>query len=286
MDLSTRTLRVLTLNVWNRSGPWAARAALIRRGITELSPDVIGLQEILELDGRASGGTVLNQADEIADGLGYAVAHGAASELGPGFTMGNAILSRHPIRGAQTFVLPGEAETQEARSCVHAVIELSSGRLPVFVTHLNWKLHQGNVRIRQVQHIVERITRLHPIGGADLPPVLMGDLNAEPESDEIRYLTGRATIDGRSVYFADAWIYGATGPGYTFDRRNPYAAVAHEPSRRLDYVFVRGPDAKLRGEPLEARLVLNAPDEHGVWPSDHFGVLVDIAIEPRTDPIP
>ncbi len=41
------TLRVLTLNVWNRSGPWETRKGLIRAALEELRPDVIGLQEIV-----------------------------------------------------------------------------------------------------------------------------------------------------------------------------------------------------------------------------------------------
>lgn len=283
----TRALRIVTLNVWNRSGPWPARAALIRRELRELDADIVGLQEILELDARSSGGTVHNQAHEIADGLGYEVVHGAASELGgPTLTMGNALLSRYPVREHHGWQLPGAEETKETRACLHAVLAAPPGPLHVFVTHLNWKLHHGSTRIRQVRDITERIARACPIGNGDPPPILMGDFNAEPESDEIRYLTGRATIDGRSIYFADAWTYAGSGPGYTFDRRNPYAALAHEPPRRLDYVFVRGPDSQLRGEPLSARLAFDRPDERGVWPSDHFGLVVELAAEPRTDPTP
>ena len=48
-----------------------------------------------------------------------------------------------------------------------------------------------------------------------------------------------ATLEGRSVYYADAWVYGGDGtPGYTFDRKNRFAAVAHEPPRRIDCDFV------------------------------------------------
>ena len=128
------------------------------------------------------------------------------------------------------------------------------GELPVFVTHLNWKLHHGSVRLRQVVAIAERICELCPIGEARLPPVLMGDFNADPDSDEIRFLRGAATIDGKSVYFADAWGHAGQGPGYTFDRKNRFAALAHEPPRRIDYIFVRGPDRLFRGEPIATRL--------------------------------
>ena len=43
-------LRVATLNVWNRFGPWAERLVAIRAQLGELAPDGVGLQEVLRLD--------------------------------------------------------------------------------------------------------------------------------------------------------------------------------------------------------------------------------------------
>ena len=155
----------------------------------------------------------------------------------------------------------------------------------MFVTHLNWKFHHGAVRQRQVAFIAERIAELSPIDGPHLPPVLMGDFNAAPDADEIRYLTGLCAQDGKTVYFADAWVFAGEGPGYTFDRVNQYAGKAREPSRRIDYIFVRGPDRQFRGEPLRVELAFHSPETGSaepVWPSDHFGLFADLAITPRS----
>jgi len=139
--------------------------------------------------------------------------------------------------------------------------------------------------LRQVESIVERIFELAPVDDAKLPPILMGDFNADPHADEIRFLTGHRVVHGKSVYFADAWLYGSDGsPGYTFDRKNRFAALAHEPPRRIDYIFVRGPDRKVRGEPLATRLAFSTPTPHPegeLWPSDHFGLVTELAAEPR-----
>ena len=35
--------------------------------------------------------------------------------------------------------------------------------------------------------------------------MLMGDFNAVPHSDEIRWLCGLTTLGGRRVYYQDAW---------------------------------------------------------------------------------
>jgi endonuclease/exonuclease/phosphatase family metal-dependent hydrolase len=264
----------LTLNIWHREAPWEARREIIRRGLQQLSPDIIGLQEVLELE---LSGQRRSQARELTEGTPYDYVYGCAQTLGPGLEFGNALLSKHPIVAHQVLRLPGE-ETGETRSVVHARVALPFGEVPVFVTHLNWKLHHGSVRLRQIKRLMEIVAELAP-PGKTFPPVLMGDFNAEPESDEIRFLRGFATLDGQSVFFADAWAYGGDGgPGFTFDRRNPYAARSHEPPRRIDYIFVAGPDPNRHfiGEPLATKLVFDAP-EGDVWASDHFGLYTEIS---------
>jgi endonuclease/exonuclease/phosphatase family metal-dependent hydrolase len=280
-------LRVATINVWNKAGPWLARLPLIRRELERLQPDVVGLQEVLRFRpdnaGDAPLGTSNDQATEIADGLGFQLAYSVASDYGNGLKFGNAVLSRHPIVHEQSFQLPG-IESGETRSLLYALCQTPHGSLPVFVTHLNWKFHHGAVRQRQVAFIAERIAELSPIDGPHLPPVLLGDFNAAPDADEIRFLTGLCALGGKTVYFADAWVFAGQGPGHTYDRVNDYAAKAREPSRRIDYIFVRGPDRQFRGEPLHVELAFNAVEQGAtelVWPSDHFGLVADIAASPR-----
>lgn len=281
------TLKIATLNIWNKSGPWPARRELIRKELGEIAPDVIGLQEVLRLSVESTSRLEpeQDQATELAQGLGYEIAFAPAMHYGSGLLFGNALLSRHPIREHGAFALPGR-DSGEGRVLLYALVETPFGLCPVFVTHLNWKLHHGSVRLAQVRFIVDKIFELAPIDESRLPPVLMGDFNAGPEADEIRYLSGHATIEGKSVYFADAWTHGGEGPGYTFDRRNRFAALAHEPPRRIDYIFVRGPDRKFRGEPLATRLAFASATPHPdgeLWPSDHFGVVSEIAATARKE---
>ena len=270
-------LRVPTINIPPREAPWEQGLEAIRRGIRALDPDVIGLQEVLQLK---VGGKVQNQVDELLHDLPYRYVYGAAQSLGPGFDFGNAIAAKHPLRAHEVLPLPGR-ETGESRSVVHARIATPLGEVPVFVTHLNWKLHHGSVRIRQIQSLIELVDARAPLDET-YPAIMLGDFNAEPESDEIRFLRGFATIEGKSVFFADAWAYGGDGgPGFTFDRRNPYAARSHEPPRRIDYIFVRGPDSKWRGEPVATRVVFDQPEDD-VWASDHFGLYTELTSGPET----
>ena len=112
------------------------------------------------------------------------------------------------------------------------------------------------------------------------PPLLLGDFNAEPDSAEIRYVTGRQSLGERSVAFLDAWqVAGDGGPGFTWSNTNDHARPNLEPDRRIDYVFAGFPRRDGTGQILRCRVVCDAAED-GVWPSDHFGVYAELRAEP------
>src|SRR3954466_10122758 len=128
-------LKVLSLNIWNRQGPWPERSKLLRKGLAELQPDLVGLQEVLHHDSEP-----LDQAHELAEGLGYYVAFASAWHIGGGLQFGNAVLSRWPIVAAENFMLPTEP-SEETRSCLYVRVDSPAGAIPVFCTHLDWQFH-------------------------------------------------------------------------------------------------------------------------------------------------
>lgn len=266
-----KTMRVATLNIWNRFGPWEERLVAIRAGVGALAPDIVGLQEVLRLDQGEGDG--LDQAAAIADGFGYHVAYACAK----GERWGNAALSRWPVARSHAFDLP-RAGTGERRTLLFAEIKAPFGPIPFFVTHLNWKFEEGHVREVQVREIALHIESLAPADA--YPAILVGDFNAEPDADEIRFLRGLTSLGGsRRVYFQDAFALAGDGsPGSTFARRNPFAAALREPDRRIDYIFVRGRDERLRGEPLEARVCFDEA-VGGAFASDHLGVVATLRAE-------
>jgi endonuclease/exonuclease/phosphatase family metal-dependent hydrolase len=269
-----KTLRVATLNIWNRFGPWEERLEAIRAGVGALSPDILGLQEVVRL--APDDGDGLDQAAAIAAGFGYHVAYGRARDER---WFGNAVLSRWPIARTHVYELP-RVGTDERRTLLFAEIASPFGSIPFFVTHLNWKFDEGHVRAAQMLEIVHRIESLTGAKGGDkgmaFPALLVGDMNAEPDSDEIRYLRGLTALDGaRRVYFQDAFAFAGDGSGITYARRNPFAAPLREPDRRIDYIFTRGRDEHHRGEPIEASVCFDQPVA-GTFPSDHFGVIATL----------
>ena len=271
-------MRLVTLNCWNVSEPFTERMALVRAELATLAPDVVALQEIVW---RRDG---FDQAAVILRDLGYEWVFGPAfrwdeddpllpPDCDRGDAFGNVVASRWPIRASTVRALPG-AETNERRSVLAVRIETPGGTLPVLTTHLNWRFDHGVVRERQVVAVAELATSWRR--KSDLAPILMGDLNAEPDSTEIRFLCGLASLDGRSVYFQDAWRVAGEGDGFTWDNRNRFTALQHEPDRRIDYVLVGLPDARSGQGTIEsARLAFTEP-RGDVFPSDHFGLCVSV----------
>lgn len=265
------SLRVLTLNLWNVSGDWAARREVIRAALRELDPDLVAFQEVLDPD--QTGG--FEQAAELCEGLGVNTHRRFGKAPAAGWPIGNAILSRWPIVRHVEIDLP-TCGTPEQRAMLYTEIDSPFGLIPFTTTHLNWKLDEGHVRVEQIRFVVAQIERL---ASAEMyPAILAGDLNAEPLSDEIRYLRGHTGLGGRCTYFADAFAGAGDGsPGFTFCRRNANAAQSFEPDRRLDYIMVRRQEALLRGNPLQSWVCFDRP--HGeVWASDHFGVCADLGV--------
>lgn len=272
-------LKVLTLNLWNASGPWPERAKRIREWIDRLDPDLIGFQEAVHQPG-------FDQVADLLDGRGYHTdfveisAYWQEGHEANAGKVGNAIASRFPILSRAELALP-ESGDGEKRAALRVVVDAPVGPTNFTVTHLNWKLDHGCVRERQVVPLCAFAAEgsLRDV----FPPLLVGDFNAEPDSSEIRYVQGLHSLDGGSVCFVDAWRTAhSEGPGITWDNSNPWARLEREPDRRIDYVFAGLPPKSGLGQVLACRVVCN-DERDGIWPSDHFGVYAELRDEPVAD---
>lgn len=264
-------LRVATWNLWWHFGPWEERQPAIRETMKAVDADVWCIQEVFR--GRDAG----DQAEELADALGgYHVAHGTRFDPDRfSESIGNAVLSRYPIRGWEIRALPAPVGLDELRLVVRADIEAPGHVVEVFSTHLNYRLDQSHVRQEQVRELCAFVDET--TARRTYPPIVCGDFNADPGSEEIRMMTGLTTVPVPRLVFIDAWRAGGTGEGSTWDNRNAHAVRDFEPDRRIDYLLVGYPREAGIGQVVEARLVGDEP-VGGVWPSDHFGVVADIRI--------
>ena len=253
-------LSVLSWNLWWQFGPWQARAGAIEATLAAADADVIALQEVW-------GDSEQNYAAILAEKLGYHHLYADCMTMnGVGF--GNAILSRWPILHTKVVTLSGAEETGETRNALYARIDGPRGPIDVFCTHLNWRYEQSHIRQVQVREVAEFV-KANTAG--KMPPLLCGDFNAEPMSEEIRMLTGLTTAAAKGLVFHDAWAVAGNGAGLTWDNRNAFVAAEFEPDRRIDYIFAGHPKARGRGHITDVEVIGDAPVD-SVWPSDHFGV--------------
>lgn len=260
-------MRVVTWNIWWRFGPWEARAPGIEATLARVDADIVCLQEVWAVDGR-------DQAAELGASLGYET-FGSAGRDG-GHPLGNAILSRYPIVESEIMALPSGEGTHGPRTVVRARLDAPHAPVEVFCTHLAYRFDESDLRRRQLDAACELIADRRGDPDVAFPPILCGDLNAVPTSDEIRSLTGEAPPPVPGLVFTDAWAAVGDGPGHTWDDRNPHRAGTTWPRRRLDYVMVGSPRPQPFGNPEAARLAGGRP-VGGVWPSDHLAVVVDVS---------
>jgi endonuclease/exonuclease/phosphatase family metal-dependent hydrolase len=264
-------VRIATWNLWGRYGPWEARIPAIEASLRTSDADIVALQEVWEDDARS-------QARDLARTLGYTEPVYAANLERDGARSGNAVLSRWPITAHEVRLLPrvaGDArdEEDEERLCIFAEVAGPRGPIQVYCAHLSWRDDHSAIRQLQVAEICRLVREHKP---RTFPAVLCGDLNSEPHSDEIRMLTGHAAVPVPGVMFRDAWVaaHGEREPGYTCDNVNPWISALLGRDRRIDYVMVGTPKLGGVGHVLSARVAGNEPID-GVWPSDHFAVVVE-----------
>src|SRR5215467_16227159 len=126
-------LTVLTLNIFGEQPPLEQRMKLMIRGLIDLSPDVVALQEVREIAGQLP-----NQATTLADACGYARSWTPATPWGGG-TEGLAILSRYPIVKQESAILPASTP-DETRRILMAAVETPAGTVHCYTTHLHYRL--------------------------------------------------------------------------------------------------------------------------------------------------
>lgn len=277
-------LRVATLNAGSLLEPgWPERRHEVLAWLDRLDADVVCLQEVWE--DAAHQNTAGWLVEHAPDGRWHWCFGGFPfpEAFWPDQTMrfGSAVLSRWPIDRHQLVALPVDDRPHPPHPAYRLQAELLHARtngIDVFSTHLAPPPAQAYHRRTQVLAIDDEVRRLAD-PGALLPPIVCGDLNAEPDSDEVRFLCSLATLEGRSTYFQDAWrAADRREPGHTGDwRSNPLAEAMMLPPKRIDYVFVGDPFMRPQGAGLvvSAELCFDEPIT-GTVASDHYGVLAEV----------
>jgi endonuclease/exonuclease/phosphatase family metal-dependent hydrolase len=256
------TLRIVTWNVWGLHGPWREREAAIAATLQGARPDIVVLTESWSKVGDS-------QCARLAGPLGlpHRAFSGVTAQEDAAALSGVAVLSRWPIRceSSRTF---GGGRVQFA--------ELSGPRGLIQVYGLvmdAWWFDQSQPRQDAVR---ELLGCAHQAQDTRAPLIVCGDFNADPDSDEIRMLTGRTTAPAPGLAFYDAWeVAGPPAAGHTWSNSNPWATQLLWPNRRIDYIFSATPRPGGAGHPIQTALLGTAP-VNDTYPSDHYALQSDL----------
>lgn len=250
-------LKVMTLNInlyGSRHGLWSTRQVLIRDAILAHRPEIVALQAVRQ-DPNTTGH--LDQATQLAQLLQPAYPHSffqPAMCHPDGSADGLALLSTIPIAGIDhlPLTLQPERDDTNQRLLLRARFDLPDGPIHLFNGHFSW------VPAQNLANVAEALPYLKNAPG---PAVLVGDLNATPDSEGMQRL--------RDAGWTDAWAaLHPQKPGYTFE--------SNQPALRIDYTWLN-PDLQPYLKQIE--LVANAQDSSGARASDHFGLLLTLDIE-------
>jgi endonuclease/exonuclease/phosphatase family metal-dependent hydrolase len=266
-DTSHETFRVATFNIAT-SDLTPERMNLVAKDLN--SADVVLLQETCPMNGT-------HTADYLADRLNLTW---ATADLLPTTEQQCAILTHPAFPVINNGVVTLTGERQDA---VYADIAIADNIVRVYSAHLPWGGDYVGGRLTALTTIVEHV---NVSLASDNPPagVVLGmDANSLDDSDEIRWLTGKAYIPSLpATYWNDVVdVLGASAPTSVLAGNPLSAAPARAvgisdpdllPSRRIDYIMIHGwPWGKILS-PLRAQ----TGTDTDTFSSDHLPVFADL----------
>ncbi|AZU62304.1 endonuclease/exonuclease/phosphatase family protein [Neobacillus mesonae] len=218
----------------------------IAQMIEEANADIIGLQEV---DNHwSSRSDFQDQAKKLADRLGMFYTYAANLDLEPinpgepRRQYGTAILSKYPILKSVNHQLSKIGNTEQ-RGLLEASINVKGNHFHVYNTHLALTSAERQIQIEEIINIASR---------SEGPKVILGDLNATPESNEMKLL-----YSNYQDTFAEE------------NKANTYPAI--NPTKRIDYIF-----SSNNLETKVARVI-------NTLASDHLPIMTELVLE-RNDP--
>jgi len=222
-----RTVRVMDYNLHNGfNTDGQLNMEELAQVIEAADADVIALQEV-------SRGWLLNGSVDMLEWLSQRLDLPYVYGPTEGLLWGNAILSRYPVVSEVAYPLPPDSSRLH-RGYLIAEIDIGQELIQIMDTHLHHIEADSEIRQEQVPVLIE---------GWDGAPrsILMGDLNATPDSPEMILLAAAGLVNVTAEIGPD--------PSFTYYSANP--------DNQIDYIWI-SPDLI----PLESRIPQSTASDH------------------------
>ena len=309
---NTQEVRIMSYNVWNTNPPhwvyesrrervdrYGERMDLLCQYIVEANPDIVAFQEVRFDSGMVDTKTGKSnfQMKHLSARLqehGYshfvwqpAMLYFDPTSISTRVEEGAAIFSKHPITHTDYLLLPryldDNDDKQHQRAVVHARVVLPNGeKVDVFSTHLSLCEKARDSSVRAMWDFVRTNT------SASGKAFLLGDLNAEPQSAAMKFLSEKMD---------DTWLVhgGQEEPEPRSKdpklRQDSFTFPSDDPKKRIDYIFAHGiekseqgkdkievlgqaPTERTKGDPGHGMLDKDSP----LYASDHRAIMLTVEI--------
>ena len=264
--VAAQNMHIMTYNIKyanQNDGPynWSNRKSALAAQINFYQPDIMGLQEVL-----------LEQCDYLLEELEIYNSIGVGREDGINSGEFSPIFYKPEIftlLDSGTFWLAENPEKPTkgwdaafSRICTYGRFSIKNNKKEfwVFNTHFD---HVGVSARKNSLTLIQQ--KIHDLNTDNLPFIIMGDLNLNDESEEIKTFQNQMKLvypDFIDTYEVNHFGWRGTYNGYTFSNEYP----------RIDYIFSKGMQVK-------KHTTITDRQSNGLWYSDHFAVWCELEIE-------
>ncbi|KAF0686416.1 Aste57867_21787 [Aphanomyces stellatus] len=297
--------KIATYNVWNVNPPdivyghhnrWAMynkRMDHLVNFLDEVDADIVGLQEVRVDDTFGPVGDhaqiqhIVQRIKAKTYQYVYRPAMSYVNENKPleRIEEGPAVLSKHPIVHSDYMLLSrvvDDPNDSHQRLCLHAAVDVPGwGVVDVYVTHLSLSERAREQTMLEIWEYMQQ--------GKGVTQVLLGDLNAEPQSRGIQFLQGRGSLQNVQTDLQDAWLQLHAEPTPAskdaHDIAHKFTFPSDDPIKRIDFILFRGkgrvaacdvfgqaPTLDTANYPKDKGM-LSQDGDSPVYASDHRGVV-------------
>ena len=256
-------MKIVSWNIANYDDhpKWITRKNLIADEIIKAEADIIALQEVrFNKDHPSTKATHLNSAEQILTQLqsknkfmeAKVITQPAMHYSPTGFWEGLSIISSDDVMetGAMFHSYIHNSVDLNRRVTQYSVAVSNNFVFFLFNTHFSNDETNLRSNIGEVMSYTERF--------AGYPLILLGDMNATPQNENIHKLTMQGYID----------IWHKLNP-----KNDGFTYPSSAPAKRIDHCWV---NESFANKIKNIKLIGKNPDKDGIYPSDHLGLLIEI----------